>query len=358
MSTSGRCWLPGPVEVDTEPAQAMLAPVISHRGTAGEALAARLQQGLRSVFQTERPVCCTTGSGTAMMEAALRSGVHDRVLCLVQGHFGERFARIAEACDKEVIRLCSAPDRALDPEAVEQMLDGPPVDAITVVHVESSTGAVTPIEKLLPVLARFDDAITIVDAVASLGGIPVPADRWQADLVLSASQKALGAPAGLAMAVPSERFLARAREVEDRGLYLDIISLYGDAVVGRFPQTPPLPIVHALVTQLQRIGVEGLEQRWQRHSAMRQLLEEWVALHDDIEFLIPAGQRANTVSVLRLGGGRSASALVALMLDDGWQLAAGVDDPTDSLIRIGHLGDNTPAQLKLLLTALGQRLAP
>lgn len=356
MSLSGRCWLPGPVEVDSEIMAAMLHAPISHRGREGQALAERLQVGLRTVFQTSRPVIQTTGSATAMMEAAIRSGVRDRVLAIVHGTFGERFARIAEACDKEVIRLHTARDRVMEPADLEAMLDGPPIDAITMVHVETSTGAVAPIAELLPICRRLEDAVTIVDVVASLGGMPVKTTEWHADFVLGSSQKAVGAPPGITMAVASDRFLARAGELDDRGHYLDVVSLHRDAREGRFPQTPALPIAWALDAQLQRIVAEGLPARFARHRAMQARVEQWMEGRSDVHWFMPPERRSHTVSALRLPEGRSASALVDALAEDGWLIATGMESERDQLLRIGHLGDATPDQLDGLLTALDRRL--
>lgn len=356
MSTSGKCWLPGPVEIDPEVARAMLHPPMSHRSRAGEALAQRLQVGLRHVFQTPRPVLQTTASATALMEAAIRSGVRERLLAIVHGTFGERFARIAEACGKEVIRLHTARDRVMEPADLEAMLDGPPIDAITMVHVETSSGAVAPIADLLPLCARLPDAVTIVDVVASLGGVNVPTEEWNADFVFASSQKGLGAPPGMAMAVASEHFLARAHELTDRGLYLDVVSLHHDAQVGRFPQTPALPVAWALDTQLQRIQREGLPARFARHRAMQERVTSWMSHRDDLRWYMPAERRSDTVSVLRLPENSSAGELIDSLASDGWLLAPGMDDEADQVIRIGHLGEGTPDQCDAFLTALDAHL--
>lgn len=356
MSLSGRCWLPGPVEADSDVMAAMLHPPISHRSREGHALAERLQVGLRTLYQTSRPVMQTTGSATAMMEAAIRSGVRERVLAIVHGSFGERFAQIAEACDKEVIRLHTARDRVMEPADLEAMLDGPPVDAITMVHVETSTGAAAPIAELLPICRRLEDAVTIVDVVGSLGGMPVPTSEWHADFVLGSSQKAVGAPPGITMAVASDRFLTRARDCDDRGRYLDVVALHRDAREGRFPQTPALPIAWALDAQLQRIAREGLLARFARHQAMQARVEAWMAGRTDTTWFMQPARRSQTVSAIRLPVHRPATALAAEMAADGWLVAPGLDQEAEQILRIGHLGDATPQQLDGLLTALDRRL--
>lgn len=356
MTLSGRYFVPGPVEVSPAVMQAMLRPMIPHRGAAGQALVARLQPMLRSLFRTERPVMLSTGSATSMMEAAVRSGVRDRLLAVVSGTFGERFAYTAEQCGKEVVRLHVPRGAVLEPELLTQMLDGPPVDAVSLVHCESSTGALAPVELLLPILRRCPELITIVDAVTSIGGSPVLTDEWLPDFILTGSQKALGLPPGLAFAVASEKFLTRAGECNDRGFYLDVIALQRAATESRFPQTPALPVVYALEAQLERLLSEGLEARWARHRAMRERVETWVASHGRCTFFAPVGRRADTLSALLLREGCSATRVANELAALGWQIAVGLDQDEDRLIRIGHMGDLLPQQLDPLFDLLEPRL--
>ncbi len=356
MTVSGRFWLPGPVEVDADVLAAMGRPMIGHRTVAGHALAERLQHGLRHVFHTDRPVLLTTGSATAMMEAAVRGAVRDRLLAIVSGTFGERFAQIAERADREVVRLHVPRGMALEPAQLEAMLDGPAIDAVSMVHVETSTGALAPVAELIATCRALPDVVTIVDAVASVGAMPVDPAGWDADVVIGGSQKGLACPPGLAFAVVSDRFLTRATEVPDRGLYLDAVALHHDAAGARFPQTPALPIAYALDRQLERILEGDLDARFARHRAMREHLEQWDMVRDDVALMAPVGRRADTVSVLRLPEGISAPTLVADLASDGYQVAPGLDHDFDHAIRIGHMGEGSVDQLEHLLAAIDARL--
>jgi aspartate aminotransferase-like enzyme len=352
VSLSGRFFNPGPVEVDPEVAQAMLRPMIGHRGPEARALVGRLQPGLQALFGTGRPVMLATGSATTMMEGAVRSGVREQVLCIVGGTFGERFADVAERCDKDVIRLHVAPGEVLEPDLLDRMLDGPPFDAVTLVHSETSTGALAPVEQLLARLRKLDDVVTIVDAVSSVGGIAIETDRWGADFLFTGSQKAIGIPPGLAFAVASARFIDRARTVESRGMYLDVIDLFHAAEESRFPQTPALPVVYALECQLDRIAREGLDARFARHRAMRERVEAWVATHGRCGIMAPPGRRSDTVTALTLPPERRATEVAGALAQQGWQVAVGIDAELDRLLRIGHMGDLRPDQLDALLAAI------
>lgn len=352
MTLSGRYFIPGPVEVDSEVAHAMLRPMMGHRGPEARELVGRLQPGLKALFGTTRPVMLATGSATAMIEAAVRAGVRDQVLCVVGGTFGERFADVAERCGKDVVRLHVERGGVLEPELLDEMLDGPPIDAVTLVHSETSTGALAPVAELLERFRSRDDVITIVDCVSSVGGIAVESDRWGADFVLTGSQKAIGIPPGLAFGVASERFVARARESDTRGFYLDALDLLAAAEESRFPQTPALPVVYALDAQLERIAKEGLPARFDRHRRMREQVERWVEGHGRCSILAPQGRRSDTVTALELAPERSALEVAGALARQGWQVTVGIDAETDRLIRVGHMGDVTPDQLASLLAAI------
>ncbi len=352
MTLSGRYFLPGPVEVDGDVMAAMQQPMIGHRGPEAHELVARLQPGLRQVFGTSRPVMLSTGSSTSLMEAGVRCGVRDRALCIVTGFFGERFAKIVEACGREAIRLHVPDGRVLEPELLAGMLDGPEFDAVTLVHSETSTGALAPLAELLTRLRQLDDVVTIVDAVSSVGGVPIEFDRWGGDFLLTGSQKALGLPPGLAFAVASERFLDRARSIAERGLYLDVLHLHHSATQSAFPQTPALSVVYAALRQTERIAQEGLPARFARHRAMRERIETWVARHGRCGILAPPGRRSDTVTALTIPPQRSARAIAGALAQRGWQVAVGIDAWEDRLIRIGHMGDLLPDQVDGVLAEL------
>jgi aspartate aminotransferase-like enzyme len=352
MTLSGRYFLPGPVEVDPDVMAAMQHPMIGHRTPEARELVGRLQPGLQRLFGTSRTVLMSTGSSTSLMEAGVRCGVRDRALCVVSGFFGERFARIVESCGREAIRLHIRPGQVLELEQLEEMLDGPEFDAVTLVHSETSTGALAPLDQLLPRLGRLDDVVTIVDGVSSVGGIPIEADRWGADFILTGSQKALALPPGLAFGVASQRFLDRARTIDERGFYLDVLHLQQSAEQSSFPQTPALSVIFAAERQLARIDAEGLPARFARHRAMRERVEAWVEGHGRCGILAPPGHRADTVTALTLRPEHSAQVIAAELAGLGWQVSTGIEADADRLIRIGHMGDVEPGQLEELLAVL------
>src|SRR5881409_1954212 len=348
----GRFFLPGPTDVHPEVLAAMQRPMIGHRSGAMEQLLAGIEAPLARLFRTSRPVLVGTTSATGFMEMAVRNGVRHRALSLVNGSFSERFAKLVSACGKECVRLDVPPGCAVEADMLRDTLRRTPVDAVTLVHSETSTGVLQDVEALAAVVREFDDVLLLVDAVTSLAGSPVEPDRWGLDLVLTGSQKALALPPGLALAVASERMQQRARTLPGRGLYFDLVS-FTEAMTKHQPtNTPAISLLFALETQLGRIDREGgVEARWRRHEAMRRRVEDW-SEQRGLAYLPREGRRSWTVSCLKMPAGRSAKRIVAGLKDAGWTIGSGYGPLKDSTIRIGHMGDHTVAGLEQLLAAL------
>jgi aspartate aminotransferase-like enzyme len=353
----GKFFLPGPTDVHPDVLAAMQRPMIGHRSSAMEQLMGGMAPQLGRLFRTSRPVLVGTASATGFMEMAVRNGVARRALSLVNGAFSTRFADMVGAAGKECIRLEVPLGSTVEPAMLRDALRRTPVDAVTVVHSETSTGALQDIEALAAVTREFDDCLMLVDAVTSLAGSPVEPDRWGLDFTFTGSQKALALPPGLALGVASERMLERAKTLHGRGLYFDLVSFEAATRKLQPTNTPAISILYALETQLGRIDREGgVEARWQRHDEMRRHVEAWSGPHG-ARFVPPEGRRSWTVSCLGVPAGKKPQEIVAALKRQGWTIGAGYGSLKDTTIRIGHMGDHTPAGLDELLALLAQTLA-
>jgi predicted phosphoserine aminotransferase len=358
----GRFFLPGPTEVLPEVLRAQERAMIGHRGPATEALLGSLDAPLRAVFRTASPVMIAATSATGFMEAAIRNGVRRRVLCLVNGAFSDRFAKIAAACGKEVVKGEVPWGEAFEPDHVARLLEASGADAVTLVHSETSTGVLSPVGDIAEVVRTRPDVLLLVDAVTSLGGSPVETDAWGLDFVLTGSQKALALPPGLALGVASVRMLERAKTLPNRGVYLDLVPYDEQIRKRQTPYTPALSLLFALEAQLARIAASGgIEARWRRHAEMRERTERWVAERGaelGVGYLPRQLRRSWTVSCLKVPGGGPASggAVAKAMEARGFTIGAGYGQLKDSTIRIGHMGDHTVAGLEALLAALAEVL--
>lgn len=360
MSAFGTFFLPGPTEVRPEVLAAMARPMIGHRGPEFEALYAEVADGLRTVFRTAQPPLIATASATALMEAGVRAVPAGPVLCAVNGAFSERFARIAQACGREVTVLRIPDGRAVPPDVVAEALAARPFTAVTVVHSETSTGALSDV-RAIATAAAGAGATLVVDSVTGIAGAPLEADAWGVPFVLTGSQKALALPPGLAFGVAQPAFLAAAREAPSRGLYLDVVEMAEFAERGQTPNTPAVSLFFAAQVQLRAIVAEGMEARWARHRAMAERTWAWVSeasarLGVGLDVLARPGERATTVTAICLPRALRPKAVVAATAARGFVIGAGYGEYRDTTVRVGHMGDHTLEGLGRCLEALEDAL--
>lgn len=357
MIERGRFFVPGPTEVRPEILATLSTPMIFHRSSAMHALMARITPRLGRIFGTRRTVHVLTTSGTGAMELAIRSGTRRRVLAIVHGDFGERFARMAESCGREVVRLTAAPGLVVSLDEIRDALRGKSFDAVTVTQNETATGVLCDVAAIAAIVSEHPDCLLLVDAVSSAGGVPISLDGWPADAVVSASQKALGLPPGLAFAAVSDRFVERAKALDDRGVYLDVLRFEEFAAKGESPTTPAVSLYFALDKQLEEIERETLEARFARHVAMREVCVEWVerAARDGfgVRLIAQSGLRSPTVTCI---GVADNGPVLKKMRDRGYDLGGGQKPLGKTSFRIGHMGDHTVAGVRAMLPVLEEAL--
>jgi aspartate aminotransferase-like enzyme len=359
----GTFFLPGPTDVRAEVLAAMTRPMMPHRGAEFESLFARIQSGLKIVFGTTRPVYVSSSSATGLMEAAVRCAAPGPILSIVNGAFSKRFAQIAQACGRTVELLEIPLGQVADPSAVDDALARGSFAAVTVVHSETSTGALTDIAAIADVAHRRG-AMILVDSVTGAGGIAIEADALKLDFVLTGSQKALAMPPGLAFGVASESFLHHAKAAPDRGLYFDVVEFDEYARKNQTPNTPALSLLYAADVQLQAIQAEGVDARWARHAAMREATARWTleqqAASVPVGILAAEGARSPTVTALTLPGGVSGGDVVRKVAARGFVIGGGYGALRERTIRIGHMGDHTVdgvvSCLRACAAALGELL--
>ena len=313
----------------------------------------RVSGGLGKVFGTRRTVHVITGSGTAAMEAAVLGGTVRRVLSIVHGDFGERFARMAEACGRTVVRLTSNPGDVVSLDQVRDALRSGGFDAVTATHNETALGVVADMRALGALVREASDCLFLVDAVSSAGGVPVGLDDWGADAVVSASQKALALPPGLAFAAVSARFVDRAKSVKNRGTYLDVLRYEEFAGKAQSPTTPAVSLLFALDRQMADIEVETLDSRFARHVAMRDVCTAWVQRAEaaalGVSLVARPEHRSPTVTCIRTN---DRDAILQRMREQGYELGGGQAPLAKNTFRIGHMGDHTVVGVESMLDVL------
>mgnify|MGYP001545952518 CR=1 FL=1 len=353
----GSFFLPGPTEVRQEVLNAMLGPMIPHRSAEFETLFARLQDGMRKVFLTQRSVFISASSGTGMMEAAIRATPPGPILCLLNGAFSERFAHIAEMCGRKVDRYQVAWGEVHSMEQLDDLLSKTKYRAVTATHCETSTGALTDVHAVSD-MAHSHGALCLIDSVSGAAGAELRFDAWKLDFVLTGSQKAFALPPGLAFGVASDEMVALAEKAENRGVYFDIVEMEKFAKGNQVPATPAFSLLYALDVQLEAISNEGIENRWKRHSDMLAAVSSWLDRTSSIGWknIVTEESRSPTVSTIALPSGVDAKVFVGKVKVLGIQIATGYGKLGASTIRIGHMGDHTVATIARCLDACEQAI--
>lgn len=338
-------------------ARAMAAPSLSHLDPHMLALMDDIRERLGRLFGVAEGglAFAVSGTGSAGMETTVANLVApgQQVLSVVTGYFGERLAATCERFGATVTRVDAPWGRAVDPAAVETALGAGRFDVLTLVHAETSTGVLNPVEAVAA-LANAHGAMTIVDAVTSLGAHPVEVGRWGVDACYSCSQKGVGAPSGMSPVA----FSARAREkAKSHSFYFDLRLLEDYWLHRKYHHTISAPLIYALLEALRVIDDEGMEARSARHAATHELLKD--ALGDlGLSLLPPEGERLWTLNAVQLSAGIDDAAVRTALRDRfNIEIGAGLGPLAGKVWRVGLMGaGSTEVNVRTLHAALAALL--
>ncbi len=354
---------PGPSNVPPRVLQAMATPTIGHLDPIFLGLMDEVQDLLRYAFQTEnRFTLPISGTGSAAMEAAVANLVEpgDVVLVGVNGYFGERLCEMAARQGGDVRRLERPWGEVFSPEEIRDALETHRPAILALVHAETSTGAEQPLEEIGALCRRYD-ALLLVDAVTSLGGVPLFVDAWQIDAAYSGSQKCLSCPPGIAPLTLNERALEKVRRRRHpvTSWYFDalLLSQYWGTGTRAYHHTAPINMIYALRESLRMVAEEGLVERWQRHRNNAELL--WMGLDDlGLQCHVAPAHRLASLTTVRVPERVDPQAIARFLLDHyGIEIAGGLGALKGQVWRIGLMGYNSRASnVMLLIKALEDAL--
>ena len=352
-----RMFVPGPVDVDDEVLQAQAQPMLPHRSKEFEDIFRRASEKAQKLFYTQSRVLLSASSGTGLQEAAVRNLVNKKVLSCVNGAFADRWYEVALSNGKEAEKLEFDWDEPVSPKRVADVVKNNSFEAITIVHNETSTGLQNPVKEVAEaVRAVAPDILILVDAVSSLSGAKIETDAWGLDMVLTSSQKALALPPGLALAAVSNRALEKAKSVQNRGWYFDLVRLEKHRLKDSSPATPAMALIFALDRQLDRILAEGLENRFARHSAMAVRVQQWADLQG-LSLYAPEGYRSQTVTTIKNERDIDLPDLNAFLKKRGMRIANGYGQLKNITFRIAHMGEIQMNDLEELFAAMEEYLS-
>ncbi|MDX6435238.1 MAG: serine---pyruvate transaminase [Gaiellaceae bacterium] len=331
---------PGPTPVPPEVLAELAKPVIHHRERDYREIYEQCLLRLREVYRTENDVLMYTTSGTGAFESAVANltSPGDRQLVLSAGNFGERWAGMAKAFGADVVHTRLEWGDTPDADDLRSALDAAgDVRVVYLTHSETSTGVVCDVESLTAV-AKEAGALVVVDAISSLGAVPLESDAWGIDVVVSGSQKALMCPPGVAFASVSSAALEAAAHSTSPRYVMDWERTRKAQAKLDAPFTPAIPIVRALNVSLGLLLEEGLEAAFDRHARLGRACREG-AKAMGLELFSPDEERSAVVTAIRTPDGVDATEIVSSLRDRfGITIANGQGELKGKIFRIGHIG--------------------
>jgi len=353
-----KLFIPGPVDVRQDILDAFATPMIGHRTKDISALQESISLKLQKLFYTDNTILLSTSSGTGLMEGAVRCFTAKRAVVFSVGAFGNRWAQLAEGNGVPVDKVEVEWGTPTLPETVDEYLATGKYDVFTITHNETSTGVMNPIEAISEVRKKYPDVFWLVDAVSSMGGVKIEVDKLGIDVCITSTQKCLGLPPGMSCASVTDRAIAYAENVKNRGCYFDYVELYKFVKNKpyQYPSTPSIPHMYGLDKQLDNIlNTEGLEKRFARHAAMAKTVQTW-AVENGFELLAAEGYRSNTVTTIKNTKGISIADLNKRLGAKGYSISNGYGSLKEKTFRIAHMADRQPEELQALLDILTEEV--
>ena len=362
-STRNRLMIPGPVEVHPAVLEALSGPVEPHYGAAWVEKYSRIISLLKKVFNTSHDVFLLAGSGTSAIDACMGSSMMtgEKIIIGNNGFFGDRLVSIAESYGLEVLEVKAPWGETLEPASISDALRAhPDAKVIAVVHSETSTTILNPIEAIGKVV-KESRALFLVDAVSSLGGVLIDVDGWGIDLCPSASQKCLGATPGLApisVSPKAWKMIDRFKE-KAHGWYTNLqvwreyAQDWGDW--HPTPVTMPVSIANGLLVSLEQLLAEGIDMRMQRYKVLALRLRAGLREAGMQPFTPDEALNPVLTAAYPPEGIDSAKVVDYLLNEHHIQISGGLGALKPKIFRIGHMSPVvTDKDMDALVSALKQ----
>jgi len=353
---------PGPSSMDPRVYRAMATPLVGHLDPWFRGLMDEVQILLRQVFRTENRITFPiSASGSGGIEASVMNPLEegDQALICVNGMFSDRMAVIAERSPAKVTKIEAPYGKAVDPDDVRRAGKGKKIKIVGLAHGETSSGVMHNLDGFRKVADELG-ALLVVDAVATLAGVPLNIERQRIDICFSGTQKAISAPPGMSPITVNARVeeVLRTRKTKVQSWYFDLttaMNYWGKERL--YHHTPPISLIYALREAMRIVLEEGLEARWERHRQNQLALIAGIEAMG-LELLVknPA-DRLPTVTAVMIPGGIEDTKFRNQLLDEfNIEIAGGIGALKGKIWRIGLMGYSSQKPHVLLLLAAAEKV--
>ncbi|MEM7655373.1 MAG: alanine--glyoxylate aminotransferase family protein [Bacteroidota bacterium] len=360
LCTSQRILMgPGPSDVHPRVLQAMATPLVGHLDPEFVDIMDEVKSMVQATYQTKNELSFVVSApGSAGMETCLVNLLEpgDEAVICIHGVFGGRMAEIAERCGATVIRVEAPWGTPIEPGQVAEALKGRSPKLVAIVHAETSTGVLQPLEEISH-MTHEAGALLVVDAVTSYCGTDLRVDDWGIDAIYTGTQKCLSAPPGLSPVSFSPRAVAaldnRTTKVQSWFLDLTLVKNYWAGSKRAYHHTAPVSSVYALREAYRLVLEEGLEARFARHRRNHELLKEGLEALG-FEFLVAPAYRLPMLNAVKVPAGVDEAAIrKRLLVEYNIEVGSGLGAFAGKIWRIGLMGESsTPNHVNILLSAL------
>ena len=352
--------IPGPTNLSKRVREAMAGPQLPHVGEEFYSKFKETVQLARYVFKNEKgDQFVYTGTGTTGMESAVVSLVSrgDRTLTLMNGYFGHRMFLLNQIHGAKADNMDFGSTRAADPDLLRKELRKKKYSVVFITHVDTSSSVLNPVEELVDECSKAG-ALSVVDSVCAIGGEPMDFDRLGADVVFTASQKALAAAPGAVLVAASARAMEHMenRKSPIESYYMSLLRwkpIMDDPKM--YLATPATQVLLALREAMLEVKEEGIERRWARHKKLAEMAQHTVEGWGQ-KFVAEEGHRAHTVTSFWVKDGTAGPIQRTLEARHRVMVSRGIYDDKDRMIRIGHFGILQPEMFQKALGHMGEVL--
>ena len=352
--------IPGPTPVTRSIQDQMGRETVAHGDPGFVKDFKQVIEDLKDIFKTKGEAFVVAGTGTLAMEMGIANVTKegDNVLVVSYGHFGDRYVELCERKGLKVDVLSSEWGTIVPVEDIEKKLNEKNYKAITVTHVDTSTGVCAPVAEIGEIVKRFEDTVLIVDGVCATAAEPEYLDEMGIDVLITGSQKAFGVAPGLAIVLAGPKALERRKSLGTiRDYYLDFekwIPIMNDPA--KYFGTPPVNLIWGLQESLRIIKEEGIENRYKRHEKVGKAMQK--ALEEGLGFTVLAEKdyRAVTLSCVEYMDGIIDEEFRKILAEEGVVVAGGLGSFAGKSFRLGHMGNIDTHYLVSTISAIERTL--
>ncbi len=353
--------LPGPTNVPNRVMRAMLAPIINHRSDDFVELYTDVVDKTQQVFQTQNDIVTLSASGTGAVEASVINLIKkgDKVIIPVNGEFSNRLSQLIAGQGAEVVKLETPPGQNATLDQIKEAFDNnKDVKAFYVVHNETSTGTmVNYLEKISDLTSR-NDSFYVVDSVSILGAVDLPVDKWNIDICMTGSQKAIAAPPGISPISVSPRAKKYMIENPPSTMYFNLARYFKYYEESKHtPFTPALPLLYAYREALTIMLEEGLETVYKRHKVCSDALYSGLSAIGLTPFAKEEDRSITIVALNYLDGLQDKIFRDTLAQKFKVLVAGGFGDLKGKVFRVGCMGEVSPYHVTRTISAISSTLA-